>query len=71
MGVGIHFSQEVQSIYGLGWVELCYGLLLEVLGDGKSAVDFLPQSIEHLEETQTAIHTVRHIHLDQRLFNHP
>jgi tetratricopeptide (TPR) repeat protein len=50
---GIHFAQEVQSVYGLGFLELCHGMLLNTMGDGKTAVDRLQESIRYLEQSQT------------------
>jgi tetratricopeptide (TPR) repeat protein len=53
---GRHFALEARSLYGLGWLEFCYGFLLLVLGDGKGVVDHMEKSIAYYEEAQVLNH---------------
>jgi class 3 adenylate cyclase/tetratricopeptide (TPR) repeat protein len=48
---GLHYALEVQSLYGLGWLELAYGILLDLKGDGKAAIVHLQKSIKYFQES--------------------
>jgi tetratricopeptide (TPR) repeat protein len=52
---GLDFALEAGSVYGLGLLELLYGLTFVCRGDGKQAVDHLERSIGHLEESQIIV----------------
>jgi tetratricopeptide (TPR) repeat protein len=45
---GLPFGIDAHSLYGLGWLELCYGMFLNYRGDGRKAIDHLQQAIEYL-----------------------
>lgn len=47
---GRRFAREAHSVYGLGWLELCHGLLFLAMGDRKNVVEHFQKSIYHLEE---------------------
>jgi len=49
---GLHFALEVHSLYCLGLLELLYGHLLNLKGDGKHAIDCSQKSVRYFEEAQ-------------------
>jgi tetratricopeptide (TPR) repeat protein len=50
---GLHFAHEANSVYGLGWIELCYGLLFLTMGDRENVIEHFQKSIKYLEQAQT------------------
>jgi tetratricopeptide (TPR) repeat protein len=51
---GINYALEVQSNYVLGFLEGCYSMLLNAMGDGKTSVNHSQQSMRYYEEVQSA-----------------
>jgi tetratricopeptide (TPR) repeat protein len=49
---GHRFMLETHSLYGLGFLEVNYGMLLNNRGDGENAIEHWQKSIGHLEEAQ-------------------
>ncbi|UCF56262.1 MAG: hypothetical protein JSW15_09245, partial [Deltaproteobacteria bacterium] len=49
---GLQFALEIQSLFGLGLIELFYGVSLNFMGDGKNAVDHFEKSMRYAEEAQ-------------------
>jgi class 3 adenylate cyclase/tetratricopeptide (TPR) repeat protein len=52
---GSQLASEVNSRYGLAFLEWCYGQSSCFRGDGKEAIDHLQKSIRHLEEAQALL----------------
>jgi class 3 adenylate cyclase len=50
---GLHFALDINKPYGLGWLELCYGNLFLVMGDGRNVIEHYKKSIKYQEEAQT------------------
>jgi tetratricopeptide (TPR) repeat protein len=49
---GHHFALEVNSLYGLGFLEVCYGQLFNNRGDGENAIERWQKCIGYLEEAE-------------------
>jgi tetratricopeptide (TPR) repeat protein len=49
---GIPFGLEVQSVYGLGFLEFLYGQLFVAKGDGPNVIAHCEKSIGYLEKAQ-------------------
>jgi tetratricopeptide (TPR) repeat protein len=49
---GAPFALEVHSIYGLGYLEFCFGQLFVVMGDGPNVIAHMEESIRYLEQAQ-------------------
>ena len=49
---GLQFALEINAKYCSGWVELCYGSLFAIMGDGKDAIEHSKRSVGYLEEAQ-------------------
>jgi tetratricopeptide (TPR) repeat protein len=53
---GRHLALEVRSLYGLGFLELCYGHSFLMMGDGANVIDHMEKSISYYEEAQVPYH---------------
>jgi class 3 adenylate cyclase/tetratricopeptide (TPR) repeat protein len=49
---GLCSSSEVNDLYGLGWIEFCYGVIFQCERDGKGMIEHFQNSIDYLEKAQ-------------------
>jgi class 3 adenylate cyclase len=50
---GYQFAIDINKPYGLGWLELCYSYLFQIMGDGKNSIEHSKKSIKYQEEAQS------------------
>jgi tetratricopeptide (TPR) repeat protein len=49
---GLHFALDLDQPYGLAFLELAYGALMNNMGNGEKAIEHLRKSIRYSEEAQ-------------------
>ncbi|MBW1912314.1 MAG: guanylate cyclase, partial [Deltaproteobacteria bacterium] len=49
---GLHFALDVNSLYGLGFIELSYGVLMINMGDGEKGIEHIQKSLRYIEEAK-------------------
>jgi tetratricopeptide (TPR) repeat protein len=50
---GLYLALDINKSYGLGWLELCYGHLFQIMGDGRNSIEHFQKSIKYQEEAQS------------------